>query len=156
MGSLMLGWISNYVVSAFQFVAFCKTLGWKCYRGIVVMLEATIKLLSFCFSYYSSQNIMLFPNQVQLKFPSTSNLSVRREGQNASKRHTSSANQNIFHGPCTLEKTKSLMERNAYNTFKGFGKSDTVWNEEGRANWINCLHQSVLQQNCFSTFGHMK
>lgn len=84
------------------------------------------KAIVIFFSYYSSWNIMPFPNPVQLKFPSTSNLSVRREGQNASQRHTSSANQNIFHGPCTLEKTKGLMERNAYNTFKGFGKSDTV------------------------------
>lgn len=69
---------------------------------------------------------MPFPNQVQLKFPSTSHLSVRREGQNASQRHTSTTNQNIFHGPCTLEKTKGLMERNVCNSFTGFGKSDRV------------------------------
>lgn len=31
----------------------------------------------------------------------------------------------------------------------------TEFEEEGTANWMNCLRQSALQQKFFSTFGHM-
>lgn len=85
MGSLMLGWISSYVFSAFQFCVILWDSGVEvlsrhpCFVGSYYF-KAIVKFLSY-YSSWVQQHITPFPNQVQLKFPSTSNLSVHGEGK---------------------------------------------------------------------------
>lgn len=100
MGSLMLGWISSYAVSAFQFSVILQDSGVEVLPRHPCFIGSYYKAIVIFFSHYSSwmrQHITPFPNQVQLMFPSTSNLSVRSEGKNATQLHIITANQNIFH-----------------------------------------------------------
>lgn len=104
MGSLMLGWISSYVVSAFQFS--------------VILWDSGVEVLSrhpcFVGSYYFKAIVIFWViiqagyNSILRHFLTRCNSSFHQQviclSMVKAKRYTITANQNIFYGACTLEK----------------------------------------------------